>query len=143
MNQRRNRFQISRQPIVADRVRRIEGGFAFIEHRFLHQGFFARLSQEELVLYLVLVIAADRRGISFYGEDALCSLGQLSRDSYLLVRNALIAKDLIAYDGRRFQVLSLPHRPVMEQTQPLTEAADFEAHDPTTIRKLIRGSLGL
>lgn len=143
MQRGHDRFQISRQPIIPERVREIEGGFAFIEHRFLHRGFFAALSQAELVLYLLLVIAADRRGISFYSNDALCSLCQLSSEEYLAVRNALIAKDLIAYDGRRFQVLSLPEHPVQQRNCPLVDDEDFESHDPATIRQIIRQSLGL
>ena len=78
MRNKRNRYQISRQPIISDRVRSIEGGFAFIEHRFLHRGFFADLGQSELVLYFLLVIAGDRRGISFYSNDALCTLCDLN-----------------------------------------------------------------
>jgi hypothetical protein len=143
MKQQRDRFQISRQPILSERVRQIEGGFAFIEHRFLHRGFFASLSAAELVLYLLLVIAADRRGVSFYGNDALCSLCQLSREQYLLARNGLIAKDLLAYDGHRFQVLSLPEHPVLECRHPLVDDEDFANHDPYTIRQLIRESLGI
>lgn len=143
MSRPQNRFHISREPIVSERVRRIDGGFAFIEHRFLHRGFFAQLSQPELVLYVLLVLAADRRGISFYGTDALCSLCQLDPDAYRVARNALIAHDLIAYDGRRFQVLSLPERPVVQPDRALVDDQDFEAHDPATIRTLIRQSLGL
>lgn len=143
MKQRRTRHQISREPILSRRVRSLDGGFAFIERRFLHEGFFAQLNQQELVLYVLLVLAADRRGISFYGGDAICSLCELSCDEYLVARNMLIAKDLIAYDGRRFQVLSLPERPVADTGGPLRSEQDFEAHDPSTIRKLIAQSLGL
>jgi hypothetical protein len=143
MKQHRTRHQISREPILSHRVRSTDGGFAFIERRFLHQGFFAHLNQQELVLYVLLVLAADRRGISFYGADAIGSLCGLSCDDYLVARNVLIAKDLIAYDGRRFQVLSLPQRPVADKGRPLISDEDFEAHDPSTIRKLIRQSLGL
>lgn len=143
MKQRRHRSSISRTPILAHRVRCIEGGFAFIEHRFLHRGFFVQLNQQELVLYLLLVLAGDRQGISFYSDDAICSLCAMSCDEYLLARNVLIAKDLIAYDGRRFQVLSLPERPEPDASRPLQSNEDFETHDPTTIRQLIRRSLGL
>ena len=60
---------IDRQPIIADRVRNIAGSFAFIEHRFLQRGFWAGLSHHALLLYFFLVLAADRRGLSFYGYD--------------------------------------------------------------------------
>ena len=143
MKNKRNRNQISRQPIISERVRSIEGGFAFIEHRFLHRGFFADLNQHELVLYFLLVIAGDRRGISFYRNDALCTLCELNSDDYLLARNKLIAKDLIAYDGVRFQVLSLPERPVKKEQSPLIDDEDFKNHDPMTIRRIMCESFGI
>jgi hypothetical protein len=40
-----------RAPILPDRIRRPEGGFAFIPNRFLHGGFFASLSHVERSLY--------------------------------------------------------------------------------------------
>jgi hypothetical protein len=92
------------------RIRRIEAGFSFIPHRFLTEGFLASLQQKELLLYLFLVLASDRHGLSFYSYDAICSLLQLSVDEYIQARDALIGKDLIAFDGTLFQVLQLPQR---------------------------------
>ena len=58
--------------LVPQRVRRINSSFAFIEHRFLQDGFLAVLSTNELLLYLFLVLAADRDGLSFYSFDRIC-----------------------------------------------------------------------
>ena len=126
---------------MGDRVRRIEGGFCFILHRFLRDGFFAGLSQHEQLLYFLLVLAGDRNGVSFYSCDAICALLLMEDHEYIAARGALIAKDLIAFDGKRFQVLSLPKRPVSTQ-KPLCTEDDFEEADPATIRRLIRQSLG-
>ena len=131
-----------RAPIVPERVRSIGGqSFAFVPHRFLRDGFFASLSAEQLQLYVLLVLAADRRGVSFYHYDSICSLLEIPLERYLQARNALITKDLIAFDGTRFQVLSLPQRPHLEPAPPLTTDAQFEAHDPATIRRLLHRSL--
>ena len=133
---------IQRAPILPERVRTIAGqSFAFVPHRFLREGFFASLRPDELRLYVLLVLAADRNGVSFYHYDSLCSLLEIPLESYLRARNALIAKDLIAFDGTRFQVLSLPERPHFEPPQPLTTDEQFEAHDPATIRRLVHRSL--
>ena len=140
---KRKRCHIGRSPIVPDRVRKIDGGFSFIPHRFLRDGFFASLGPNELLLYFLLVLASDRNGVSFYRCDSLCTLLTLQNDEYIDSRNALIAKDLIAFDGRRFQVLSLPRRPVHPVSKPLCTDEDFEEHDPATIRQVIRDSLGL
>jgi hypothetical protein len=124
-----------------DRVRSIERGFAFVPNRFLHGGFFASLSDPERSLYFFLVLAGDRDGVSFYAYDRICSILEISLDDYVAVRNALIDKDLIAFDGTRLQVLSLPPQPVTTARPPLETPSDLERDDPATIRQIIRSSL--
>ena len=102
---------IPKKIINPQRVRRINGGFSFIPHRFLTQGFLASLEQKELLLYLFLVLAADRYGLSFYSYDRICSLLHLNVNEYIAARDSLINKDLIAFDGSLFQVLQLPPKP--------------------------------
>jgi hypothetical protein len=131
-----------RAPPRPDRIRRIEGGFAFLPNRFLHEGFFASLSHTERSLYFFLVLAGDRNGVSFYAYDRICATLELTPDEYALVRNSLIDKDLIAFDGSRFQVLSLPPTPsLVPARRPLVTPEDFEDHDPATIRHIIQSSL--
>jgi hypothetical protein len=132
-----------RAPILPERVRTIGAdSFAFVPHRFLRHGFFAALAPDELRLYFLLVLAADRYGVSFYHYDSICSLLQCPLETYLTARNGLIAKDLIAFDGTRFQVLSLPERPVFDPRPPLTTRHDLEDHDPATIRSHLLHALG-
>ena len=133
---------MEKRPLCPERVRKISGSFAFIEHRFLREGFWATLSPQELVLYVFLILVADRNGLSYYSFDKICSLLQVSLDDYLMARNALIQKDLIAFDGHLFQVLSLPDRPVCQPRQALQSASQMQQADPGTIRQLIRNSLG-
>lgn len=102
---------IKKKVLNPERIRRIDGGFSFIPHRFLADGFLASLSQKELLLYLFLILASDRNGLSFYSYDAICTLLQLSLDQYVKARNSLVDKDLIAFDGTVFQVLALPQEP--------------------------------
>ena len=99
---------IRKKILTPERVRKITGSFGFIPHRFLTDGFLAALSQHELLLYLFLIMAADRYGLSFYSCNSICSLLGLTVDQYLKARDGLIEKDLIAFDGTIFQVLSLP-----------------------------------
>ena len=133
---------IEKSPLCPQRVRKITGSFAFLEHRFVRDGFWTSLTHHELLLYVFLVLVADRRGLSYYSFDKLCVLLQLSLDDYLLARNALIKKDLIAFDGHLFQVLALPSRPVLHPPAPLHSAQQMAQADPATIRQLIRNSLG-
>jgi hypothetical protein len=133
---------IEKRPLCPERVRKISGSFAFIEHRFLREGFWATLRPQELVLYVFFILVADRNGLSYYSFDKICSLLQLSLDDYLTARNALIQNDLIAFDGHLFQVLSLPDHAVNPPGQALQNAPQMQQADPGTIRQLIRDSLG-
>jgi len=102
---------IKKKVLNPERIRHIDGGFSFIPHRFLTDGFLASLGQKELLLYLFLTLASDRNGLSFYSYDAICTLLQLDLDQYVEARNSLMDKDLIAFDGTVFQVLALPQKP--------------------------------
>ncbi len=132
---------IEKTPLIADRVRKIHGSFAYIEHRFLRDGFWASLELHELLLYLFLVLVADRQGLSYYSFDKICSLLAITPDDYIFARNALIKKDLIAFDGLLFQVLSLPGEVVHPSNHPLTTEADMVSKDPATIRRIIQKAL--
>lgn len=130
-------------PIRPDRIRRINGqSFAFIPHRFLREGFLASLTEAERSVYLFLVLAGDRHGVSFYGYDRICSTLELPLESYLAARNGLVDKELVAFDGHRFQVLSLPISPVWPCRPALRSASDLEEHDPGTIRQHLLDALG-
>ena len=68
---------IKKRILNPDRVRKIKGGFSFVPHRFLTDGFLAALDPAEALLYLFLILAADRNGLSFYGYDAICNFLKL------------------------------------------------------------------
>jgi len=133
-------MKIQKHPVIADRVRHIDGGFSFIPHRFLGDGFFASLTQPELLLYFLQVLVGDRHGLSYYSQDRLAILLRLTLDDFLIARNGLIEKSLIAFDGFLFQVLSLPEKPAVAP-KALASRQDFENTDPLTIRQLIGQSL--
>jgi hypothetical protein len=120
-----------------DRIRKINGSFAFIEHRFLRAGFFENLTHNELLLYLFLTLVANKEGISWYPYDKICAILKWILDEYLDARNGLISKDLIAFDGHVFQVLDLPDQPLDKEINLLKTDRDFEQNDPATIRNLI------
>jgi len=103
---------IRKKILVAERIRQIDGGFSFIPHRFLTGGFLSSLNPHELLLYFLLVLSGDRNGLSFYSYDKICTLLQISLDQYIQARDGLMQKDLIAFDGTIYQVLSLPKQPV-------------------------------
>jgi hypothetical protein len=129
-----------RKALVPQRVRTISGSFATIEHRFLRHGFWTTLGHHELLLYFFLILVADRQGLSFYSYDKICSLLTISLDDYILARDNLIDKDLLAFDGTFFQVLSLPTEPV-QHSRLLQDKKDMVKEDPATIYRVIKQSL--
>ena len=133
---------IEKSPLCPERVRKITGSCAFLEHRFVRDGFWTSLSHHELLLYIFWVLVADRHGLSYSSFDTICGLLPLSLDDYLIARNALIKKELIAFDGHLFQGLSLPPTPVLPPAQPLHSAQHMAQADPATIRQSIRNALG-
>jgi len=106
---------IKKKVLDLKRLRQINGGFSFIPHRFVLDGFLAALGQKELLLYLFLVLVSDRNGVSFYSYDTICTLLELSLEEYIASRDSLIQKDLLAFNGTLFQVLSLPQSPPDKQ----------------------------
>ncbi|MBT3259509.1 MAG: hypothetical protein HN366_24095 [Deltaproteobacteria bacterium] len=116
------------------RVRRIQGGFSFIPHRFLTDGFLVSLDQTEILLYFFLVLASDRNGLSFYSYDAICTFLKITADEYIEARDSLMNKDLIAFDGSLFQVLDLLKEPVQRKQR--------QNHGIMKLENLIQQSIG-
>lgn len=89
---------VAKEALCPQRIRKITGSFAFIEHRFLQRGYWGRLGHHELLLYVFLVLAADRWGMSYYSYDRIVSLLRLSVEEYIEARDRLIEADMI--DGQ-------------------------------------------
>jgi hypothetical protein len=134
--------RIEEKPLEPHRIRKITASFAFIEHRFLRDGFWSTLDEHQLLLYVFLIIVADRNGLSYYSYDKICTLLKITVDEYIVARDALIEKDLIGFDGNLFQVLSLPDQPIDPGCSALKSKKDMQKHDPATIHQLIVQGFG-
>ncbi len=100
MTARGQRGAFDRTPLRPDRVRRIDGSFAHLPHRFLREGFWATLTHEEMLAYVLLVLVADRQGMSFYRDDRLAAILRLVLDDFLAARAGLLVGDrIVAVNG--------------------------------------------
>jgi hypothetical protein len=96
-------------------IRKIEGSFAWLDHRLLREGHLQRLTLEDLGVYVFLVLAADRTGCSFYNHEKISLALGLSWEKFQDSRQRLIERDFIAFepfhpgdaDGY-YQVLRVP-----------------------------------
>lgn len=100
------------------RLRTHESSFAYIPHRFLRGGFWQTCSIEELCLYMLLILVADRRGMSFYSPEKLSLLCRMETGELQEHLCSLSAKDLIARQDIFVQVLSLPDQPLQQKEPP-------------------------
>ena len=96
-----------------ERLRKIEGSFSWIDHRFITGGFLRDLSTLEILLYLFLVAVSDRNGLSFYHDDRMASLLKIDLPALGQAREELVLRSLLAYEAPLYQVLSLPPQPVI------------------------------
>ena len=115
--------------LLPDRVRKIEGSFSWIDHRFVTGGFLRDLSTLEILLYLFLVSVSDRNGLSFYHDDRIASLLKIDLPALGKAREGLIMRSLVAYESPLYQVLSLPPKPI-----PLPSKEDREKQEQDVAR---------
>lgn len=94
--------------LCPERLRGIERPFGWVPLRLLTSGLLAQLSREAKLLYFFLCLVSDRQGLSFYGERRLERELGLARGALHRARQELKRYDLLAFDGRIYQLLSLP-----------------------------------
>ena len=131
---------INKKILEPNRVRHIDGGFSFIPHRFMTDGLLSSLEQKEILLYFFLVLVSDRYGLSFYSYDAICSILQFTLDECNEATDGLIEKDLIAFDGKNYQVLDLPSKPVKDSFKKRSPKLDRKEYR-RQVKKIIQQSL--
>lgn len=111
------------------RIRTVQGGFAFIPHRFLNDGFMKCLSPGELLLYLFLIMVSDACGLSYYGNSAICRLLKMNLPELERCRQILIDADLIVFEAPLYQVLELPTKLAKDtrttDSRPSTSLSSF------------------
>ena len=102
-------------------------GWSWVDRRFVREHM-AYLSREAVLLYFFLSAVADKHGLSFYGDGTLVIQLRMTLPTLLEARDELLARDLIAYETRWTQVLSLPpcrQRRRHEPGQGLTTLGDI------------------
>ena len=99
---------MDRAMIDRQRRRKIQGSFAFIEHRFMREGHLLRLSKDEILLYFFFALVSDSNGVSFYGVNRILRFLKLKEDEYFGALASLEQKDYIKTQGNKVQLLSLP-----------------------------------
>lgn len=104
-------------PILPEptKVRRIQGTFAWLDHRLLREGHLERMTLVDVAVYVFLVLAANREGCSFYRKSEVCKRLGIDWDQFEESKARLLERGYIAFrpfsagdvDGF-YQVMSVP-----------------------------------
>jgi hypothetical protein len=109
---------IPKRILVPARLRRPPStGWSWVDRLFVREHM-DRLSRDAVLLYFFLAAAADRHGLSFYGDATLATLLRMPVASLLQARDELLAHDLIAHEAPLTQVLSLSPRTERRRAEP-------------------------
>lgn len=109
---------IPKSILVPQRLRRPPAtGWSWVDRRFLREHA-DHLSRDAMLLYFFLSAAADKHGLSFYGDCTLSARLRLPRPALDQAREELLRRDLIAHQPPLIQVLSLPPNGVRRRAEP-------------------------
>jgi hypothetical protein len=133
---------MSTKPLLRlDRVWRLEIPFAAIPCRLLQGGLLRRLSAEAAQLYLLLALAADRRGLSFWSLSRIADELAISPGVVARLLADLQTADILVSDGTSHQLLSLPpptQAPVPTPQVPRPIPSPRATEMPADIRECLR-----
>ena len=118
------------QPLRPKRVRSLAPPFGWIPFRLLSSGLLAQLDPPAKLLYFFLCLVADRYGLSFYGEKRLSHELGLQVTELQTARRQLSHRDLLAFDGRVYQLLSFPTPELVSRPRSLRPVHSSRSRGP-------------
>lgn len=102
-------------PPYPDVVRRPSGPFGWLDARLLQEAWLGRLGAPAIAMLVLLTLAADRRGASFFGRERMGLALGLSRQEVDRALDRLLELSLVAHRPWRaglpdgvWQLLPLP-----------------------------------
>lgn len=131
---------MDRSILLARRLRKISGSFAFIEHRFIREGHLQRLTKHEILLYFFFALIGDANGVSFYGTDKILHLLKLNEGDYFSALSSLERNDYIRTLGNKLQLLSLPE--IRARDESGKRAGEQRHGDMQSLAEILRAAGG-
>lgn len=111
--------------------RRPNGAFGWLEAELLHDGWLAELGPHAAAIIVLLALAADRRGASFFNRERMAIVLGMSRHEVEVALQRLLDAGLVDLRPWRvggsdgvWQLLPIPRRPEVKRSQQALTAAD-------------------
>jgi hypothetical protein len=119
-------------------IRKIKGGFAWIDRQYLHSGWIYGCDAVEQLVYYWLILASNEQGVSFYRSEKAAGILQLNVQKMRDAQETLIRLGLIAKQENIIQVLELPQQPYELPTRKkIYEGVHGRDHLPAGSEKAI------
>lgn len=135
------------RPPRPDLLRRPEEPFGWLEDRLLHEGWLGRLGPDAASVLLLLALAADGRGASYYGRKRMAASLAMPGDRLDQALTVLLDQNLITFrpwnskskDGV-WQLLPLPKRGQARASRPAPDRprSSPPSADPENIADIIQ-----
>ena len=118
-------------PPWPDLERRPRGAFGWLEAELLHDGWLAEIGPHAAAMLVLLALAADRRGVSFFSRERMAKALALSRHEVDVGLQRLLDAGLVDHRPWRvgvrdgvWQLLPPPRRREPERSRQALTAAD-------------------
>ena len=112
-------------PVDAERIRRRPVQFEPLDRRLLYDKHLCGMTHEQIALYMLLSLASDAEGLSYYSDARIIRLLGMSEVELQRAREGLVHQQFLLYREPMYQLLDLPPGPQQEpqqaQTQPRRE----------------------
>jgi hypothetical protein len=118
-----------KRPLSLARLRKVPKQFSWVDQRLVRERYIDQLSHQACALYLFLLTVADAQGLSYYADPSLCQRLSMTSTELHQARQALITRDLVAYQRPLYQVLALDAAPAGVTPSAAPVAADDEPVD--------------
>jgi len=118
-----------KRPLSLARLRTVPPQFSWVDQRLVRERYIDQLSHQACALYLFLLTVADAQGLSYYADPSLCQRLSMTSTELHQARQALITRDLVAYQRPLYQVLALDAAPEGVTPSTALVAADDEPVD--------------
>jgi hypothetical protein len=93
--------------------------YSIVDHQLLHGGYFSKLHHRSLALYLFLIVVSDRHGKSYYKEQTIMCIVDLSASELQQAIKELVDEKLLKYNRPYFIVTNFSKNDYSKSTRPI------------------------